>query len=121
MDVSPKQIFSVAASLIPFLEHDDANRALMGANMQRQAVPLVLPESPYVSTGMEGETARYGGHQFGDEVYGITMLEEICPVFTYRFECGLFILFECDDALEYLHQGIIEFVGQFFQRIFEIP
>ncbi len=61
MDVSPKQIFSVAASLIPFLEHDDANRALMGANMQRQAVPLVLPESPYVSTGMEGETARYGG------------------------------------------------------------
>jgi DNA-directed RNA polymerase subunit beta len=61
MDISPKQIFSVAASLIPFLEHDDANRALMGANMQRQAVPLVLPESPYVSTGMEYETARYGG------------------------------------------------------------
>jgi DNA-directed RNA polymerase subunit beta len=61
MDVSPKQIFSVAASLIPFLEHDDANRALMGANMQRQAVPLVLPESPLVATGMEYETAKHSG------------------------------------------------------------
>ena len=61
MDVSPKQIFSVAASLIPFLEHDDANRALMGANMQRQGVPLVLPESPLVATGMETEAARYSG------------------------------------------------------------
>jgi len=61
MDVSPKQIFSVAASLIPFLEHNDANRALMGANMQRQAVPLLLPESPLVATGMEREAARYSG------------------------------------------------------------
>ena len=61
MDVSPKQIFSVAASLIPFLEHDDANRALMGANMQRQGVPLVLPEAPLVATGMETEAARYSG------------------------------------------------------------
>jgi DNA-directed RNA polymerase subunit beta len=61
MDVSPKQIFSVAASLIPFLEHDDANRALMGANMQRQAVPLILPEAPLVATGMEPETARHSG------------------------------------------------------------
>jgi len=61
MDVSPKQIFSVAASLIPFLEHDDANRALMGANMQRQGVPLVLPEAPLVATGMETEAAKYSG------------------------------------------------------------
>jgi DNA-directed RNA polymerase subunit beta len=61
MDVSPKQIFSVAASLIPFLEHNDANRALMGANMQRQAVPLLHPESPLVATGMEGEAAKYSG------------------------------------------------------------
>ena len=53
IDVSPKQIVSVAAALIPFLEHDDANRALMGANMQRQAVPLVRPEVPLVGTGME--------------------------------------------------------------------
>jgi len=61
MDVSPKQIFSVAASLIPFLEHNDANRALMGANMQRQAVPLLCPESPLVATGMEREAAKYSG------------------------------------------------------------
>ena len=58
MDVSPKQLVSVAASLIPFLEHDDANRALMGSNMQRQAVPLLVPERPYVATGMEGPVAR---------------------------------------------------------------
>ena len=62
MDVSPKQIFSVAASLIPFLEHNDANRALMGANMQRQAVPLLCPEAPLVATGMEIEAAKYSGH-----------------------------------------------------------
>ena len=61
MDVSPKQIFSVAASLIPFLEHDDANRALMGSNMQRQAVPLVSPKAPLVSTGMEAEAAKNSG------------------------------------------------------------
>ena len=53
MDVAPNQIVSVAASLIPFLEHDDANRALMGSNMMRQAVPLMKPESPIVGTGME--------------------------------------------------------------------
>jgi DNA-directed RNA polymerase subunit beta len=61
MDVSTKQIFSVAASLIPFLEHNDANRALMGANMQRQAVPLLCAESPIVATGMEREVAKYSG------------------------------------------------------------
>ena len=58
MDVSPKQVVSVAAGLIPFLEHDDANRALMGANMQRQAVPLLQTEAPYVATGIEGRVAR---------------------------------------------------------------
>lgn len=62
MDISPKQIFSVAASLIPFLEHNDANRALMGANMQRQAVPLLRPEAPLVATGMEKEAVRYSSH-----------------------------------------------------------
>ncbi|MFC1860418.1 DNA-directed RNA polymerase subunit beta [Chloroflexota bacterium] len=61
MDVSPKQIVSVAAALIPFLEHDDANRALMGSNMQRQAVPLLCPEAPLVATGMEMEAAKYSG------------------------------------------------------------
>jgi DNA-directed RNA polymerase subunit beta len=58
MDVSPNQIVSIAASLIPFLEHDDANRALMGSNMQRQAVPLLRPESPIVGTGIEGRVAK---------------------------------------------------------------
>ncbi|CAB4830406.1 MAG: DNA-directed RNA polymerase subunit beta [Actinobacteria bacterium] len=58
MDVSPKQIVSVATALIPFLEHDDANRALMGANMQRQAVPLIASEAPYVGTGIEARAAR---------------------------------------------------------------
>jgi len=61
MDVSPKQIFSVATSLIPFLEHDDANRALMGSNMQRQAVPLLTPKAPLVATGMEAEAAKHSG------------------------------------------------------------
>jgi len=58
MDISPKQLVSVAAGLIPFLEHDDANRALMGSNMQRQGVPLLVSESPLVGTGMEGKVAR---------------------------------------------------------------
>src|ERR1700693_2437417 len=61
MDVSPKQLVSVAAALIPFLENDDANRALMGSNMQRQAVPLVKAEAPFVGTGMEGVVARDSG------------------------------------------------------------
>jgi DNA-directed RNA polymerase subunit beta len=61
LDVSPKQIVSVAAALIPFLEHDDANRALMGANMQRQAVPLIKAEPPLVGTGMETQAARDSG------------------------------------------------------------
>ncbi len=58
MDVAPAQLVSTAAALIPFLEHDDANRALMGSNMQRQAVPLLTPEAPLVGTGMEGKAAR---------------------------------------------------------------
>ena len=61
MDVSPKQVVSVAAALIPFLENDDANRALMGANMQRQAVPLLKPEAPLVGTGMEAKAAHDSG------------------------------------------------------------
>ncbi|MBP7825817.1 MAG: DNA-directed RNA polymerase subunit beta [Verrucomicrobia bacterium] len=58
LDVSPKQLVSIAAALIPFLEHDDANRALMGSNMQRQAVPLLVTEAPLVATGLEGRVAR---------------------------------------------------------------
>jgi len=61
MDVSPKQLVSVATALIPFLEHDDANRALMGSNMQRQAVPLLVPEAPLVGTGIENKAAYDSG------------------------------------------------------------
>jgi len=61
MDVSPKQIVSIPTALIPFIEHDDANRALMGANMQKQAVPLVRPEAPYIGTGVEARAARDAG------------------------------------------------------------
>ncbi|MGH9294569.1 MAG: DNA-directed RNA polymerase subunit beta, partial [Acidimicrobiales bacterium] len=61
MDVSPKQILSVSTALIPFIEHDDANRALMGANMQKQAVPLLVPEAPYIGTGIEARAARDAG------------------------------------------------------------
>ena len=61
MDVSPKQVVSAATACIPFLENDDSNRALMGANMQRQAVPLLKPEAPIVGTGMEYVTAKDSG------------------------------------------------------------
>ncbi len=76
MDVSPKQIVSISAALIPFLEHDDANRALMGSNMQRQAVPLLTPESPTVGTGMERQAALDSGQvlvaQQAGEVVSVT-------------------------------------------------
>jgi DNA-directed RNA polymerase subunit beta len=71
MDVSPKQTMSVAGALIPFLEHDDANRALMGSNMQRQAVPLLKPSAPLVGTGMEERTARDSGQVALSPVNGV--------------------------------------------------
>src|SRR5438093_914612 len=71
MDVSPKQLVSVAAALIPFLENDDANRALMGSNMQRQAVPLLSAEAPFVGTGMEGVVARDSGASIAARRTGI--------------------------------------------------
>ena len=70
MDVSPKQLVSVASSMIPFLEHDDANRALMGSNMQRQAVPLLITERPYVGTGTEARVARDSGVVVVNELSG---------------------------------------------------
>ena len=81
MDVSPKQIVSVSAALIPFLEHDDANRALMGSNMQRQAVPLVKPDAPVVGTGMEYQAAIDSGQVIvarnAGEVVSVTSNEVI--------------------------------------------
>ena len=71
MDIAPNQITSIAASLIPFLEHDDANRALMGSNMQRQAVPLLRPEAPIVGTGLEGRVAKDSRTLINAEGHGI--------------------------------------------------
>jgi DNA-directed RNA polymerase subunit beta len=76
MDVSPRQMVSVATAMIPFLEHDDANRALMGANMQRQAVPLVRSESPLVGTGMEARAAQDAGDVVIAEQAGV--VEDLC-------------------------------------------
>jgi DNA-directed RNA polymerase subunit beta len=74
MDVAPNQIVGLSASLIPFLEHDDANRALMGSNMQRQAVPLLRPEVPIVGTGLEGKAARDARIQMHAEGNGMLNL-----------------------------------------------
>ena len=73
LDVSPMQIVSVSTALIPFLEHDDANRALMGSNMQRQAVPLIRADAPLVGTGMEGRVARDSGQVVLSEVDGVVI------------------------------------------------
>ena len=73
MDVSPLQLVSVSTSLIPFLEHDDANRALMGSNMQRQAVPLLRPEAPLVSTGMEERVAKDSGQVILSQCDGLVI------------------------------------------------
>ncbi|MDO7882838.1 DNA-directed RNA polymerase subunit beta [Salinibacterium soli] len=87
MDVSPRQMVSVATSLIPFLEHDDANRALMGANMQRQAVPLLRSESPLVGTGMEGFAAIDAGDVITAEKAGVVS-EVSADVVTVQLDEG---------------------------------
>ncbi len=87
MDVSPKQIISVSTSLIPFIEHDDANRALMGANMQKQAVPLLRPEAPYVGTGVESRAARDAGDVVLAEGAG-TVVEVTGDHITVEYEPG---------------------------------
>jgi DNA-directed RNA polymerase subunit beta len=87
MDVSPRQMVSVATSLIPFLEHDDANRALMGANMQRQAVPLLLSDSPLVGTGMEGFAAIDAGDVLTAQKAGVVM-EVSADVVTIQLDEG---------------------------------
>ena len=90
MDVSPNQFVSVAASLIPFLEHDDANRALMGSNMQRQAVVSVRSEAPYVGTGMEEKAARDSGHLIIAEDNGEVMGADAKFIsIKYRYQSGV--------------------------------
>ncbi|MEO7349462.1 MAG: DNA-directed RNA polymerase subunit beta, partial [Terrimesophilobacter sp.] len=87
MDVSPRQMVSVATSLIPFLEHDDANRALMGANMQRQAVPLLMSESPLVGTGMESYAAIDAGDVLTATAAGVVS-EVSADVVTVQLDAG---------------------------------
>ena len=84
MDVAPNQIASIAASLIPFLEHDDANRALMGSNMMRQAVPLLSPEAPIVATGLEGKVAQDSRVLINAEGDGIVEKVDSCKI-TIRY------------------------------------
>ena len=71
VDISPNQLFSVATSLVPFLEHNDANRALMASNMQRQAVPSIKPEAPYVGTGVEDVVAKDSGYMIFSDIEGV--------------------------------------------------
>ena len=87
MDVSPKQIVSVATALIPFLEHDDANRALMGANMQRQAVPLLRATAPYIGTGVEARAARDAGDVLLAEDDG-TVVDVAGDTITVEYKTG---------------------------------
>ncbi len=90
MDVSPRQLVSVAAALIPFLEHDDANRALMGSNMQRQAVPLLITEAPVVGTGMESHVAKDSGATIVSKSRGtvkaVSANEIVIDDFVYRLK-----------------------------------
>ena len=86
MDVSPKQVVSAATACIPFLENDDANRALMGANMQRQAVPLLIPESPFVGTGMEHVAAKDSGAAVVSRYKGIVEHVESREIHVRRLE-----------------------------------
>jgi DNA-directed RNA polymerase subunit beta len=87
MDVSPKQIISIPTALIPFIEHDDANRALMGANMQKQAVPLVRPEAPYIGTGVEARAARDAGDVILAEGNGV-VTDITGDTVTVQYEAG---------------------------------
>ncbi|WP_262712514.1 DNA-directed RNA polymerase subunit beta [Arachidicoccus ginsenosidivorans] len=102
MDVAPNQIVGLSASLIPFLEHDDANRALMGSNMQRQAVPLLLPQAPIVGTGLEGKAARDARiqiHAEGDGVVEFVDAKEVHVRYN-RNDADRLVSFE-DDLIIY--------------------
>ncbi|MBU0634634.1 MAG: DNA-directed RNA polymerase subunit beta [Candidatus Omnitrophica bacterium] len=115
MDVSPRQIVSVAASLIPFLEHDDANRALMGSNMQRQAVPLLDTEAPLVGTGMEAKVARDTGAIVICKSEGVVKYADakkiIIDGITYNLQ-----KFSRSNASTCINQRLIVKVGQKIKR-----
>ena len=115
MDVSPRQLVSVAAALIPFLEHDDANRALMGSNMQRQAVPLLVTEAPWVGTGMEGNVAQDSGATIASKARGtvkeVSASEIVIDDFVYKLK-----KFERSNAGTCINQRPIVNVGDKVKR-----
>ncbi|MBN1688913.1 MAG: DNA-directed RNA polymerase subunit beta [Candidatus Omnitrophica bacterium] len=115
MDVSPRQLVSVAASLIPFLEHDDANRALMGSNMQRQAVPLLITHSPLVGTGMESHVAKDSGATIVSKARGtvksVSANEIVVDDFVYKLK-----KFERSNAGTCINQRPLVTVGQKIKR-----
>ena len=84
--VSPLQMISIATSLIPFLEHDDANRALMGSNMQRQAVPVIRPEKPIVGTGLEGRAVSDSGHVLQAKCSGFVQYASANKILVYSVD-----------------------------------
>ncbi len=115
MDVSPRQLVSVAAALIPFLEHDDANRALMGSNMQRQAVPLLITDSPVVGTGIEGRVARDSGATIVSKARGtvksVSSSEIVIDDFVYKLK-----KFERSNAGTCVNQRPLVHVGDKVKR-----
>lgn len=116
IDVSPKQLVSVAASLVPFLENDDANRALMGANMQRQAVPLLIPEAPLVGTGIEDTLARYSEASIICKSDGIIQFVDATKIVVKRAVDGNFDIYNLNKFQKSNHgtcinQRPIIFVG----------
>lgn len=84
MGLSPLQMISIATSFIPFLEHDDANRALMGSNMQRQAVPLMKPQRPLVGTGLEGRAISDSGHALTSSSSGYIFYVSASHIIIYK-------------------------------------
>ncbi|HHU55114.1 MAG TPA: DNA-directed RNA polymerase subunit beta [Acholeplasmataceae bacterium] len=116
IDVSPKQIVSVSTACIPFLEHDDANRALMGANMQRQAIPLIQPEAPFVATGIEEKAARDSGVALICEADGVVTYVDALKITVQEDKGGLknyhLIKFERSNHSTCINQKPIVSVGE---------
>lgn len=116
MDVSTNQAFSIATSMIPFLNHDDANRALMGSNMQKQAVPCLRPEAPLVATGIEEEAARYTGRLiYAEEGGEVTYLDSKKIVIDGKKEYNL-IQFSRTNSFTVFHQRPVVSLGQKVKR-----
>lgn len=120
IDVSPKQIVSVSTACIPFLEHDDANRALMGANMQRQAIPLLKPEAPYVATGIEAKAAKDSGVALICEADGVVTYVDALKITVQETQGGLrnyhLIKFERSNHSTCINQKPIVRVGEFVKK-----